>query len=306
MRSKRIVAAIGAMATVVSGAVVGAAAGGGVAAAAPACPRVHVIAIPGTWETSAKPKRKPSPGMLAGVTRGLPSDYRVDYVQYAATAFPWEGEVYGKSRREAVDGARGLIQATAQRCAATKFAIVGYSQGADAAGDVAAEIGTGLGVVPPHRVSAVGLLSDPSRSPQDVQVGPHVDGAGAAGPRPGGFGLVTPVTRTICAIGDLYCSTASSDFATRFAGFLAGVSEMNPAKLWSYQQQFGAIMADLMNGGGIGLLQSQFTDQANAKRAKQLQRFYNSNVHNDYASYHVSAGQTAPQWLHNYLLQAGH
>lgn len=303
MRSKRIVAAVGAAATVLAGlAGVSATAGSGVAGAAPACPKMYVVAIPGTWETNDKAGSH-RPGMLGGVTRGLPSDIQVDYVSYTATAYPWEGKVYGKSRAEAIDKARGLLGAKAARCADTKLGIVGYSQGADAAGDLAAEIGRGTGVVPPNRIAAVGLLSDPKRSPTDAQIGPRAAGAGAEGARPGGFGFVSPVTRTVCAVSDLYCATAQDDFASRFAGFFTQISDLNFANLGSYTQQFGSIMGDLMNGGGVGMLQSQFTDAANARRARQLQHFYNSGIHNDYGFYSVGGGVTATQWMHNYLIQ---
>jgi hypothetical protein len=304
MRSKKIVALFGALVAVTSG-LSGAVLGSGVAAAAPDCPKMYVIAIPGTWETSDH-KHRPSHGMLAGVTEGLPGDIRADYVTYAATAFPWEGNVYGKSRAEAVKNGNGMIARMAAACPGAKIGIVGYSQGADAAGDIAADIGSGHGVIPADRVVAVGLLSDPSRSPGDAQIGPRAGGAGAEGPRPGGFGYLSLVTRTICRGGgnpDLYCATASDDYATRFAGFMAQVSEMNPAKLWSYQQEFGSIMGDLMNGGGVSLLQSQFTDAANARRARELQKFYNTGAHTDYASYDIGGGETAPEWLHNYLIQ---
>lgn len=63
------------------------------------------------------------------MTNGLPGSVRTDYVSYAATALPWEGEVYGRSKREAVNAARGLIADMAARCGATRFALVGYSQG---------------------------------------------------------------------------------------------------------------------------------------------------------------------------------
>ncbi|WP_280239991.1 cutinase family protein, partial [Nocardia abscessus] len=182
MQWKKVVAALGASATVMSGLVFGS----GSANAAPGCPSLYVVAIPGTWETGRD--KTPQPGMLAGVTRGLPSSTEVDYVTYAATAFPWEGEVYGNSKKEAVDNARGLIANMAQQCGATKIALVGYSQGADAAGDLAAEIGTGLSVVPADRIAGVGLISDPRRSPTDVQVGPPAPRAGAGGPPGGGVG----------------------------------------------------------------------------------------------------------------------
>ncbi|WP_237713765.1 cutinase family protein, partial [Rhodococcus sp. P14] len=116
------------------------------------CPKLQVVAVPGTWETSNTPAPQRGNGMLAAVTSNLPPGARVDYVRYAATAFPWEGEVYGVSRQQAVDNARGIVAATAAACPEARFALVGYSQGADAAGDLAAEIGTGFGVVPPHRL----------------------------------------------------------------------------------------------------------------------------------------------------------
>jgi hypothetical protein len=296
MRSKLISAAIGFAVMALSCA----GPGSGPAVAAPDCPSLYVVAIPGTWETTADGER-PGPGMLAGVTRGLPSSAWVDYVSYAATAFPWESEVYGASKREAVDNARGMIAAMGRECGATRIALLGYSQGADAAGDLAAEIGTGLGVVPPHRIAAVGLISDPRRSPTDALVGPPVGGAGAGGPRIGGFGLVTPQTRTICAIGDLYCTTASDDFVTRFAGFLAQTSHPDPAFLWRYQMEMGAIVGDLMSNGGIPLLQSQLSESANQERARLLDEFYRSEAHTAYGSYPVGGGATALSWMHDWL-----
>ncbi|MEV0249829.1 cutinase family protein [Nocardia sp. NPDC050712] len=295
MRLKKVVAALGASAALASGFVLGS----GAAAAAPGCPSLYVVAIPGTWETGHD--KEPGPGMLSGVTRGLPRNTEVDYVTYAATAFPWEGEVYGNSKKEAVGNARGLIGAMAARCGATKIALVGYSQGADAAGDLAAEIGTGLGVVLPDRIAGVGLISDPRRSPTDIQVGPFADGGGAGGPRVGGFGFLSDRTRTICAVDDLYCATASDDFVTRFAGFLAQSSEANPANIWRYQLEAGAIVSDLMANGGVSVLQSQLTESANQERAKNLEEFYRSQSHTLYGSYRVDGGQTAISWMHNWI-----
>src|SRR3546814_8978714 len=93
-----------------------------------------------------------------------------------------------------------MIGAMAASCGDTRFAIVGYSQGADAAVDLAAEIGTGIGMVPPTRVEGVGLLSDPRRSESDVLIGPAVGGNGASGPRIGGFGWLSGKTVTLCAV----------------------------------------------------------------------------------------------------------
>ncbi|MFE7798520.1 cutinase family protein [Nocardia sp. NPDC057440] len=295
MQLKKVAAALGACAAMTSGLVFGS----GSVTADPGCPSLYVVAIPGTWETGHD--KKPQPGMLSGVTNGLPRSTDVDYVTYAATAFPWEGDVYGASKKEATDKARGLVGAMGQRCAGTRIALVGYSQGADAAGDLAAEIGTGLGVVSPDRIAGVGLISDPRRSPTDVQVGPPAAGAGAGGPRVGGFGWVSDRTRTICATDDLYCATASDDFVTRFAGWLAQTSDANPANIWRYQLEAGAIMNDLMARGGVPLLQSQLTDSANQQRAKELEEFYKSQAHTLYGSYSVGGGQTAVSWMHNWI-----
>ncbi|WP_084161027.1 cutinase family protein [Nocardia sp. BMG51109] len=302
MRLKKLVAAAGAATAVLSGVVTGVALGTGPAAADPGCPSLYVVAIPGTWETGDhKPEDMVGPGMLSGVTRGLPSSAEVDYVSYAATAFPWEGDVYGASKKQAIDAARGLIHDMAGRCGGTRYALVGYSQGADAAGDLAAEIGTGLSVVTPDRIAGVGLISDPRRSPADVQVGPVVAGAGAGGPRPGGFGFVSDRVRTICAEGDLYCSTDDQDFVTRFAGFLAQASGATAANLWRYQLEAGSIIGDLMAHGGIPTLGAQLSEGANKQRVEQLEGFYGSGTHTSYGDYSVGGGQTAISWMRNWI-----
>ncbi|MGW0178559.1 cutinase family protein [Nocardia sp. NPDC003345] len=295
MQFKRVAAALGACAAVASGLVFG----GSAANAAPGCPSLYVVAIPGTWETGHD--KRPSPGMLAEVTDGLPRSAKVDYVTYAATAFPWEGDVYGASKNEAVTNARGMISAMAERCGATNIAIIGYSQGADAAGDLAAEIGTGLGAIRPERISGVGLISDPRRAPADIQVGPAAPGAGAGGPRVGGFGWLSDRTRTVCIPDDLYCATAQDDFVTRFAGFLAQSSDPSPANIWRYQMEVGAIVSDLMSQGGLPTLQAQLSDGANEQRVKDLETFYRSESHVSYGSYRVGNGQTALSWMHNWI-----
>ncbi len=292
---------IGAMAGTVMVGAAGAVGGAGAATAAPdGCPDLYVVAVPGTWETS---DANPGEGMLASVTDNLPRNTRTDYVTYAATAFPWETDVYGRSKRQAIDNARGLVTAMTQQCAETKIALIGYSQGADAAGDLAAEIGTGLSPVRPERIAAVGLISDPRRSPTDALVGPPVNGAGAGGPRIGGFGFLTQQTRTICAVGDLYCAAPPTDFATRFAGFLAQASDPDPAQLWRYQQEAYAIFNDLMATGVAPLIQNQLADPEMNERKQEFERFYNSFVHQKYPTYVVdSNGATATSWLRQWLV----
>ncbi|MGF0310695.1 cutinase family protein [Rhodococcoides fascians A21d2] len=299
MSVKKICAGVGVAAAVASGLVVGASP----AAADPGdCPSMYVVAIPGTWETSSG--AAPKPGMLTDVTDRLGDDIRTDYVSYPATAFPWEGEVYGQSRAAAVTNAGGMLKAMADRCGATKLGIIGYSQGADAAGDLAAAIGTGVGVVPADKVVAVGLISDPKRSDTDALVGPAVVGTGVGGPRVGGFGYVSPVVRTFCAVGDLYCSTPKDDYVARLAGFLAVSSNPAPDVADQYSQEAQSLIADLAAAGGLPVLQGQLTDQANEQRSREIEAFYRSGIHQEYQSYDVDNGQSATRWLARYLSDA--
>ncbi|WP_433622040.1 cutinase family protein [Nocardia sp. CA-120079] len=279
--------------------------GSGIADADPGCPGLYVVAIPGTWETGkAKSPTANGRGMLAGVTDGLPRSTRVDYVDYPATAFPWEGEIYSASKKQAVQNARGMVGAMAQQCNATQITLVGYSQGADAAGDLAAEIGTGHSVVSPDRIAGVGLLSDPSRSPSDTQIGQPVGGAGAAGARAGGFGTVADRVRTICAQGDLYCSTDDRDYLMRLAGYLAR-QDMNPSAPWRYALQATSILIELRAHGGIAALQSQLESESTRAEAQQLAKFYASGTHQSYGTYQVGDGQTATGWMHNWISALG-
>ncbi|WP_216901945.1 cutinase family protein [Nocardia alni] len=268
-------------------------------AAPPDCPSLYVVAIPGTWETSDK---DPGKGMLANVTNNLPGDVRTDYVAYAATAFPWEGDVYGRSKAEAVNRARGMISAMALHCGATRFALLGYSQGADAAGDVAASIGTGLSVVPANRVALVGLIADPRRSPTDQLIGAPVGGAGASGPRVGGFGWLSNRTYTFCAPGDLYCSMPNGDFAGRIGGLLVQLSNPDPAQFGNYQREVSTLVTDALAAGGVGLLDNQINRQEYDQRRKQINDFLKSGIHQSYPRYVVdSNGDTALTWLHDRL-----
>ncbi|MEV5650956.1 cutinase family protein [Nocardia sp. NPDC052254] len=265
------------------------------------CPGLYVVTVPGTWETSVD---EPRQGMLSGAVDGLPGDVRVDHVAYAATAFPWEGEVYGRSKREALDKARAMVAGMADACASTRIALVGYSQGADAAGDLAAEIGTGNGVVAPERVVLVGLISDPRRSPVDNLIGPRVPGAGAGGPR-AGFGRVTARTFTFCASGDLYCAMPEGDFAGRIAGLLAELSNPDPQHAGRYVQEASDLAGAAIAAGGVGLLAGQLDARAVEQRRAQIEDFLKSGIHQSYPGYEVGPdGQTPLSWLRQCLIES--
>lgn len=308
MRLRRLLERAGVMAAsvglVVGGAASAAVGSAGVAAAEPpACADLDVIAIPGTWETSDHGLPAGNPGMLGAVTHDLPSAVHADYVPYAATAFPWETKVYGASKAEAISNASRMIEETAAQCPDTRFAIIGYSQGADAAGDLAARIGHGDGAVPAGRVAGVGLISDPSRSTLDHLVGPPVVGNGSGGARLGGFGALSSSVRTFCAEGDLYCAAPPGDFVTRLAGYLVQQSGTGSSQPDVYQPEGIAIYDDLMAAGGLPTLGQQVSGDGLVDHTEKFKQFLGSGIHQDYTAYPVdNQGTSATQWLRNWLI----
>ncbi|WP_433754708.1 cutinase family protein [Nocardia sp. CA-135398] len=194
-------------ATVTAATVVGA----GVAAADPTpapaaapCPRWTALLVPGTSETTPAADPARPVGMLAPIAEGLTARYGSDIdvrtLAYTAAAAP-----YATSQTQ---GAQALTATLARLCSGTRVVLAGYSQGADIVGDLATMIGNNQGPIPASRVVAVGLVSDPRRDPTTAQLGDPVSGQGIAGPRSQDFGDLTDRVRSLCAEGDLYCSTS--------------------------------------------------------------------------------------------------
>ncbi|MEV6276653.1 cutinase family protein [Nocardia sp. NPDC051832] len=170
------------------------------------------VFVPGTWETRPSADETRAVGLLGPVATELAQRFETRFEfrfpAYAAAAF--DGMAYGDSKATGVAAARRVIIEYAQRCAATKFVLAGYSQGADAIGDVAAAIGCSADPVPADRILAVGLVADPHQGTEGGKlVGPAVDGQGIAGPRESGFCGVSAVTAQICAPQDKYCATSA-------------------------------------------------------------------------------------------------
>ncbi|CCQ13398.1 MULTISPECIES: cutinase family protein [Nocardiaceae] len=192
------------------------------ATAATSCAKYVAIMAPGTWETNAAANPTAPVGMLATVGNALKQKYGNDievyYPAYAASAFD-KGRTYADSKETGKSAINNILTSA---CATSKFLLSGYSQGADAAGDIAAEIGNGRGVVPAARILGVGLVADPHQGTAGgTVVGPKIDGQGIGGVRPEGFGSLAPVVRQLCNPTDLYCSTnAGKD------GLLAGLGKV--------------------------------------------------------------------------------
>ena len=207
------------------------------------CPDVQLISIPGTWESSVtldpfNPLQFPA-ALLLNVTNPIRAQF--DSQRLEVFTVPYTAQFhnplsadrqmsYNDSRAE---GTRAAVQAMTDmnnRCPLTSYVLVGFSQGAVIAGDLASDIGNGRGPVDQDLVLGVTLIADGRR--QDgvgLDVGPNADGQGAeitlhevptlsalgltmSGPRPGGFGALNDRSNEICARGDLICAAPESAF----------------------------------------------------------------------------------------------
>ncbi|BBZ46815.1 carboxylesterase Culp6 [Mycobacterium parmense] len=208
------------------------------------CPDVEVIAVPGTWESSPQddprnPTQFPN-ALLLKVTGPLSSQFpgsrmRTYTVAYTAQFHnPLSGDTQMSYNQSRAEGTRALVQAMTDinnKCPLTSYVLMGFSQGAVIAGDVASDIGNGRGPVDDDLVLGVTLIAD-GRRQQGVgnDVGPNPPGQGAevtlqevpvlsglgltmTGPRPGGFGALNDKTNEICAPGDLICAAPEEAFS---------------------------------------------------------------------------------------------
>jgi hypothetical protein len=181
-----------------------------IASAESGCGATFNLFIPGTWETSESADPDEPVGMLKPVADALKSAHgseaAIYTLPYMARAFD-NGHTYADSKAAALTKSKQILSKVEKDCPNTKFTIVGYSQGADAAGDLASEIGNGKGPVDASRVLAVGLLADPGAGTKgSATVGPRTSGHGIADPRPQGMGALSGRVASICDPGDLYCS----------------------------------------------------------------------------------------------------
>ncbi|MCX4093605.1 cutinase family protein [Nocardia sp. alder85J] len=177
------------------------------------CPAVAGIFLAGTWETTSTSDSTQPVGLLAPVATALEqqlgAEFTAVFPAYPAKAM--DGVTYGDSENLAVSAAAQAVSGIADRCKATKFVLAGYSQGADAAGDLAAEIGCHRTPITPERVLAVGLVADPKQGTSGGNlVGPALQGNGIRGVRASGFCALGAVTAEFCATDDRFCATSAT------------------------------------------------------------------------------------------------
>ncbi|MGF0320728.1 cutinase family protein [Nocardia fluminea] len=184
--------------------------------------------------SSARPTSAPKAGKATTV--------RAEQIPYVAqVGGPIAGVVTGnpltlkQSRENGATALETRAKELAESCPLTKFAVMGYSQGALVAGDFLSAVGNRKGVIDPSRVLAGALLSDPRRSSttaesssgssasstptlpsrastsklssvSETMVGPNVEGQGVLGERDGGMGVLAERVVTMCAENDTVCS----------------------------------------------------------------------------------------------------
>ena len=207
------------------------------------CPDVQLISIPGTWESSPvldpfNPTQFPI-ALLLNVSNPIRQQFdnsrlevfTVPYTAQFHNPFSADQQMsYNDSRAE---GTRAAVQAMTDmnnRCPLTSYVLIGFSQGAVIAGDIASDVGNGRGPVDEDLVLGVTLIADGRRQEGvGMKIGPNPEGQGAeitlhevptlemlgltmTGPRPGGFGMLNNRVNEICATGDLICSAPQSAF----------------------------------------------------------------------------------------------
>lgn len=199
-----------------------------IASAEATCPGIYSVAIPGTTQTSVDADPLKPVGVLGKILEPLREHSKVRmatyYTNYPATIIGGtDGGGYKASKDAGIDASNARLKTVADKCPKTVFILSGYSQGADAAGDIAAAIGHNRGVIPASRLLGVALLADPSQSPVgQPTIGLNDPGMGFAGVRSGGFGSLTQRNGiiSVCAPLDFYCNLPQADLVMRFIGHL--------------------------------------------------------------------------------------
>ncbi|HZK31930.1 MAG TPA: cutinase family protein [Corynebacterium sp.] len=202
------------------------------------CPQVQFISAPGTWESAPEddplnPQANPYSFMLS-ITDPLREAY--DPGQVLVWTLPYTAQFkninadhemsYDESRAEGMTRLSEELDHMNQTCPGTDYILAGFSQGAVIVGDLADQIGAGLGPVPADKVRGVALVAD-GRRENGVGVHPGqplggigaeialepvnnviqlvVPGATMRGIRPHGFGELADRTFQFCSPDDSIC-----------------------------------------------------------------------------------------------------
>ena len=140
------------------------------------CPDVQLMSIPGTWESSPQldpfnPVQFPI-ALLLNVTNPIREQFGTDRLEMYTVPYtaqfhnPLSADrqmYYNDSRAEGTRAAVKAMTDMNNRCPLTSYVLVGFSQGAVIAGDIASDIGNGRGPVDADLVLGVTLIADGRR-----------------------------------------------------------------------------------------------------------------------------------------------
>ncbi|OXR40525.1 hypothetical protein B7C42_07464 [Nocardia cerradoensis] len=225
------------------------------------CPVLWVLGVQGTGQSSPTASRTDDTGVLGAllgpVGAAVPDLVQHTYIPYPAGfgGAPGVGggaESYTASVTEAVADLATTAEQIAASCPATRLAMVGYSQGAQAVSQLARAIGAGNGPVPAETVAAVALYADPERragSPvfpgrpgqltpdpapgtsgtavASVQITAPAASGGGIADDDADYGTLTGRVLDICVDGDLACSTPEHAALLRTGALLAAQADLS-------------------------------------------------------------------------------
>ncbi|MFC9965696.1 cutinase family protein [Nocardia ignorata] len=227
----------------------------------PGCPALYVLGVQGTGQSSPTADALADTGvvgaLIAPVLRAAPGLVQRSYIAYGAGfggAVPGGGpDPYSVSVTDARNQLDAAAAEIADACPETMIAGVGYSQGAQAMANFAADIGAGSGPIGADRIAGIALYANPDRAPGSPVIAgrpgqivpdpaPGTSGAAVSqvaitNPSAGGGGIAGSISygalagrvADICTDGDLACSAPDRAAFLRVGAEIAAQTDLrNP------------------------------------------------------------------------------
>ena len=235
----------------------------------PACSAVQLVTTAGTGESNPDDDPSDIRGLASGINFTKRLADRYDGVTAWQTPYNASAGVLGSmgesrakyplpyavSKTEAAEVITKHLAEEKARCPGTKFVLTGYSQSAEAVGDVLEAISAGTAPVTPGDIAGAYLLGDPGRSPMPTEdqqsqttTGAHgmLTQAGAVlipmdqgvpgktthgliGPRPAGaFANLPGKVRQFCAPDDKACAVLPDEPNARMGRHIAQQTKVDP------------------------------------------------------------------------------
>ncbi|HIW96319.1 MAG TPA: cutinase family protein [Candidatus Corynebacterium gallistercoris] len=184
------------------------------------CTSTVTAAVPGGAQSLAGiPEALPMIGYSADVVRGVRARGQATRtIHYNAT--PFLASTYQESTRKGRVEVERALSNLANECPNSRIALVGYSQGADIAAQIAVAIGEGRGPIPADRLKQVILLASPYNGPASQGPGSapvETRGTGVLGAMPS-YGSIAGKVTDLCVRGDMICDSAAVPASTSVAG----------------------------------------------------------------------------------------